>query len=115
MRPEMSRQNSSSASGYRSSSITASPHLNQGTYSYPHRPSVSSVNQNLAGAAEVTAAQPYSRSPSVSTALAAARYEEAALQRAELEAVKKENEVLRARVKELEKSLQRAMELGVSS
>jgi cell division protein FtsB len=38
------------------------------------------------------------------------RYEEAAQQRAELESVKRENEVLRARVKELEKSLQRANE-----
>jgi BMFP domain-containing protein YqiC len=38
------------------------------------------------------------------------RYEEAALQRVELEAVKRENEVLRARVKELEKSLQKANE-----
>jgi cell division protein FtsB len=38
------------------------------------------------------------------------RYEEAAMQRAELEAVKRENEILRARVKELEKSLSKSNE-----
>ena len=37
--------------------------------------------------------------------MAAARYEEAAFHRAELEAVKKENEALRQRIKDLEKSL----------
>lgn len=45
------------------------------------------------------------RSPSFSSAVAAARYEEAQLQRAELEAVKRENESLRQRVRELERSL----------
>lgn len=55
------------------------------------------------------------RSPSSNTALATARYEEAALQRAELETVKRENEVLRARVRDLEKSLQRANEAVVAT
>lgn len=50
------------------------------------------------------------RSPSFNAHVATARYEEAALQRAELETVKRENELLKARVKELEKSLQRANE-----
>ena len=50
------------------------------------------------------------RSPSSNAAIAQARYEEAAGQRAELESVKRENEALRARVKDLEKSLQRANE-----
>lgn len=45
------------------------------------------------------------RSPSTSfgSAHAAARYEEAAIQRSELEAVRRENEALRQRVRELER------------
>jgi cell division protein FtsB len=54
----------------------------------------------------------YNRTPSASTA---ARYEEAALQRAELDAVKRENEMLKAKVKELERSLQKANEPVVAS
>ena len=53
----------------------------------------------------------FPRSPSANAAAAAMRYEEAAMQRAELEAVKRENEILRARVKELEKSLSKANEV----
>lgn len=94
-RPEMSRQNSV-GTGYRSSSINASPHLSQPAF---HRSSVSSNT----GHGDAAAAYP--RSPSFSSAVAAARYEEAQLQRAELEAVKRENEVLRQRVRELERSL----------
>ena len=45
------------------------------------------------------------RSPSFSTAIAAARYEEAAFHRAELDAVKRENEVLRQRIRELERRI----------
>ena len=41
----------------------------------------------------------------MSSAIAAARYEEANLHRIELESVKRENENLRARVKDLERSL----------
>jgi hypothetical protein len=37
--------------------------------------------------------------------VAAARYEEAAFHRSELEAVKRENEALRQRIRELERSL----------
>ncbi|KIW70925.1 hypothetical protein PV04_03153 [Phialophora macrospora] len=107
-RPDMSRQNSTSASGFRSSSMTSSPHVSQGPYAYPHRTSVSS-NVDAASVAPHAA---MTRSPSSNAALAQARYEEAALQRAELEAVKRENEALRARVKDLEKSLQRANELA---
>jgi hypothetical protein len=96
-RPEMSRQNSV-GTGYRSSSINASPHLTQPTF---HRTSVSSNT----GHGDASATQPYPRSPSFSSAVAAARYEEAQLQRAELEAVKRENEALRRRVRELERTL----------
>ncbi|KIW16668.1 hypothetical protein PV08_03856 [Exophiala spinifera] len=128
-RPDMSRQNSMSTSvsglgmGFRSSSMTASPHLTQqgvaanvspyGASGYPHR---SSVSSNQAGASVAgSEGTGYPRSPSTNTgagasAAAAMRYEEAALQRAELEAVKRENEILRARVKELEKSLSKANE-----
>jgi hypothetical protein len=97
-RPEMSRQNSTSASGFRSSSINASPHVSQASY---HRSSISSNNAAVEGAA----GSGYPRSPSFGSAVAAARYEEAQSQRAELEAVKRENEALRQKVKELERSL----------
>ncbi|OCT50608.1 hypothetical protein CLCR_07292 [Cladophialophora carrionii] len=119
-RPDVSRQNSTSASGFRSGSITSSPHMSQGTtYAYPHRSSVSSSNVDAAtSAAAAAAALPHAamtRSPSSNAALAQARYEEAALQRAELDAVKRENEALRARVKHLEKSLQRANEAAMTT
>ena len=45
------------------------------------------------------------RSPSFSTAFAAARYEEAAYHRTELENVKRENEALRQRIRELERAM----------
>ncbi|KAJ9638480.1 hypothetical protein H2204_004250 [Knufia peltigerae] len=135
-RPDMSRQNSMSTSvsglgmGFRSSSMTGSPHLtqqgvgsNMSPYSaagggYPHRSSVSSNNQAAIATSVVgsEAGTGHPRSPSAtntgggSSAAAAMRYEEAALQRAELEAVKRENEILRARVKELEKSLSKVNE-----
>ena len=43
------------------------------------------------------------RSPSFSAAVAAARYEEAAFHRAELDAVKRENDMLRQRIRDLER------------
>lgn len=43
------------------------------------------------------------RSPSFSAAIAAARYEEAAFHRAELDAVKRENEMLKQRIRDLER------------
>jgi hypothetical protein len=107
-RPDMSRQNSTSATGFRTSSIASSPHLSQATYVYPHRTSVSS---NV-DATSIPTHTGMTRTPSSNAALAQARYEEAAQQRAELDAVKRENEALRAKVKDLEKSLQRANELA---
>ena len=47
----------------------------------------------------------HARSPSFSAAVAAARYEEAAFHRAELESVKRENEGLRQKIRDLERSL----------
>lgn len=96
-RPEMSRQNSTNA-GYRSSSINASPHLSQTGF---HRSSMSSNATH----GDASVPQTYPRSPSFSSAVAAARYEEAQSHRMELEAVKRENEALRQRVRELERSL----------
>ena len=105
-RPEMSRQNSTSATGYRSTSINASPHMSQNPYSYAHRASVSSNAANASASGHDPSGQPvYPRSPSFSSAVAAARYEEATLHKAELEAVKRENEALRVKVKELERNL----------
>ena len=102
-RPEMSRQNSTNAGGVRSASITASPHLSQAAYAHPQRMSMSSNNPGLISTGSETSQHVYPRSPSFSSAVAAARYEEAALHKAELEAVKKENDHLRARVRELER------------
>lgn len=103
-RPEMSRQNSTSASGFRSSSINASPHMSQATYSHAHRTSLSNY-PNIAVPGLDSSQQSNPRSPSFGSAVASARYEEATQHKAELEAVKRENEILRARVKELEKNL----------
>ena len=54
---------------------------------------------------ELSSQQSYPRSPSFSSAVATARYEEATQHKAELDSVKRENEMLRARVKELERNL----------
>lgn len=59
----------------------------------------------IVSSADPSPQQAYPRSPSFSSAIATARYEEATQHKAELDAVKRENELLRARVKELEKSL----------
>lgn len=94
-RPDISRQNSQSAAGQRgpSASVPASPYV-----STSHRQSIPSNAGEGYG-------NSHPRSPSITAAVAAARYEEAAFHRAELEAVKKENEALRQRIKDLEKSL----------
>ncbi|RMZ83778.1 hypothetical protein DV738_g1067, partial [Chaetothyriales sp. CBS 135597] len=102
-RPDPSRQNSTSAAGYRSTASAASQHLPQ---SNPHRSSTASVATNPAtGNPDASGTSSYPRSPILSSTALAARYEEAAQHRSELEAVKRENELLRARVKDLEKSL----------
>lgn len=83
--------------------------MSQSAYAYPHRSSVSSNAPNLSN--DPAQSYGFPRSPGSNAAATALRYEEAALQRAELEAVKRENEILRARVKELEKSIQKANEV----
>lgn len=96
-RPDTSRQNSynlglatstSASNMYRSSSNAASPYGPPSGVGHSHRSSTADA-----------------RSPSFSSAHAAARYEEAAVQRQELESVKKENEVLKQRIRDLEKKL----------
>lgn len=94
-RPDISRQNSQSAVGQRgpSASVPVSPYV-----STSHRQSIpSNAGEGFGNS--------HPRSPSITAAVAAARYEEAAFHRAELDSVKRENEALRQRIKDLEKSL----------
>jgi hypothetical protein len=104
-RPDLSRQDS--ATGRRS--ITASPAAHSTTFSHshfpqPHRPS-QATSQSAAPSPAVDSFTHHARSPSFSAAIAAARYEEAAFHRAELDAVKRENEMLRQRIRDLERTL----------
>jgi hypothetical protein len=111
-RPDLSRQDS--ATGRRS--VTASPSLSSSHAAYgapfgqsqsyqtqPRRQSL--VLQSTTQAPTVDSYAHHARSPSFSAAVAAARYEEAAFHRAELESVKRENEALRQRIRDLERSL----------
>lgn len=108
--------------GYRSTSAT-SPYTPNAPFSHSHghghRPSIGNTttqsrdaSQGGAGLTPSTSNQGLGivsesshRSPSFSSAQAAARYEEAAIQRQELEAIKRENEALKQRIKELERAL----------
>lgn len=111
-RPDLTRQDS--ATGRRS--VTASPSLSSSHVAYgapfgqvqsyqtqPNRHS--SGPQSATQIPTVDSHTHHARSPSFSAAVAAARYEEAAFHRAELESVKRENEALRQRIKDLERSL----------
>ena len=94
---------------YRSTSNATSPYAPPPGYghSYPHRSSTStshSRNPSQQGIAPALAVA-QERSPSFSSATAAARYEEAAVQRQELDSVKKENEALKQRIRHLERQL----------
>ena len=112
-RPNLSRQNSnvSVTHGHGRRSITpASPSLTNSqifsTSQHPHRQSLTSASSFPDPG---SATHPRSPSFSQAQAVAQARYEEAAYHRAELDAVKKENEALRQRIKDLEKSLSHAI------
>ncbi|KAK2800266.1 hypothetical protein FQN51_006174 [Onygenales sp. PD_10] len=108
-----SRRQSGAASPSLSSSVqkhgenfphhNANPHSQPHGYSHSHRPSLTSH------AAPIPTSQHgnvhHTRSGSMSSSAGISRYEEAAQHRAELEAVKRENEALRRRVRELEASL----------
>jgi hypothetical protein len=111
-RPDLNRQDS--ATGRRS--VTSSPALSSSHIAYgapfgqaqsyqtqPHR--YSSSSQSGTQVAAIDSHAHHTRSPSFSAAVAAARYEEAAFHRSELESVKRENEALRQRIRELERSL----------
>ena len=108
-RPDLNRQDS--ATGRRS--VTSSPSLSSSHIAYgapfgqvqtqPHR--YSSSSQSGTQVAAIDSHAHHTRSPSFSAAVAAARYEEAAFHRSELESVKRENEALRQRIRELERSL----------
>ena len=111
-RPDLNRLDS--ATGRRS--VTSSPSLSSSHIAYgapfgqvqshqtqPHR--YSSSSQSGTQVAAIDSHAHHTRSPSFSAAVAAARYEEAAFHRSELESVKRENEALRQRIRELERSL----------
>lgn len=68
-------------------------------------PSRYSTHRQASQAASTADHIQHPRSPSFSAAVAAARYEEAAFHRAELDSVKRENEILRQRIRELERTL----------
>lgn len=115
-RPSLSRENSTVAARR---PVTPSPNLSSSL----HGPGFSSHHESRHSVYDAstrpTPPQPsrqssisqttehtvHQRSPSFSSAIAAARYEEAAFHRAELESVKKENEILRQRIRELERNL----------
>jgi len=96
-------------------SATATPHASQPRESMSRHNSVASSRRSGASSPAFgyrhssTSQQPISpgnaRSPSLNSGAAAARYEETTQHRAELEAVKRENESLKRRIRELERSL----------
>ncbi|KAI9881256.1 MAG: hypothetical protein M1830_005542 [Pleopsidium flavum] len=115
-RDTLSRQNSmtsSRRSGTSSPSISSSlQHTDHFLHSYSSRHSISSQHgggnhpQSVQFAPQSTLSPDNPRSPSLSSAAAATtRYEEAAYHRSELDVVKRENETLRRRIRELERSL----------
>ena len=109
-RGTLSRQNSvASSRRSEASSPSLSSSLIQGDHfpaSIPYRQSSSSQHGNMSGS---QSSQPMSpgntRSPTAPGAVVSARFEEATHHRAELEAAKRENEMLRRRIRDLERSL----------
>ena len=109
-RPDVSRQNSMTSGdrAYRSTSAT-SPYPSSHPYGahHSHRTSIGSFTAAAGGGIEA-------RSPSFNSANPTQRYEEAALQRQELEAVKKENESLRQKIKDLERLISQGQSLSTA-
>lgn len=117
-RPQMSRQSSTTSfrdggggggggGGIRSASAQ-SPLLGS-SHGHGHRMSISSISNRdnpSYSSQERALGLGMERTPSFGSAAAHQRYEEAALQRQELESVKKENESLKQRIRDLEKALQ---------
>ncbi|MCJ1368178.1 hypothetical protein MMC16_007319 [Acarospora aff. strigata] len=113
-RETLSRQNSmtsSRRSGTSSPSMSSSlQHADHFLNSYSNRHSISSQHSHHQSVqftpTHTTTIPDNPRSPSLSSSAAAtARYEEAAYHRSELETVKRENEILRRRIRELERGL----------
>lgn len=91
--PTASRRHRSSSSVSRSSAL---PVVGGGGHSVPHSGRQSISSQQGLGGVEMR------RSSSI---VSTPRYEEVALQRAELEEVKRENEALKQRIRELERAI----------
>ena len=109
-RESLSRHNSvasSRRSEAPSPSLSASlPHGDQFQWTLPHRPSVSQQSQVLnPHLPQQAVSHANARSPTRATSIVSPRYEEAAHHRAELESVKRENETLKRRIRELERGL----------
>jgi len=110
-RDSLSRQNSVASSRR---SEASSPSLSSSLLHGDHFPSSLPQRQSFvlqhahpsgSNALQLSSSPGTARSPSRPQAISSARYEEAALHRSELEAARQENEALRRRVKELERSL----------
>lgn len=95
--PTASRRHRSSSSVSRNGPPASYPHPHPHPHSHPHRYSVSSQPPPVAAGD----ARDH-RSPSV---VSTPRYEEVALHKAELEELKKENEALKQRIRDLEKAI----------
>ncbi|PGG97543.1 hypothetical protein AJ79_09158 [Helicocarpus griseus UAMH5409] len=107
-----SRRRSGNASPSLSSSYQPHDHISSPnsshppshSYSHSHRPSLTSHPVPIPNS-QPSATANHTRSGSMSSSAGISRYEEATHHRAELEAVKRENEILRRRIRELEASL----------
>jgi len=127
-RPDNSRQNSynlglstsgSMSNVYRSTSNATSPFGPPPGYGYPYLHGSYTSASHTRDPSQQGMGAPLGigreRSPSFSSATAAARYEEAAVQRQELESVRKENEALKHRIRDLERQLTTSTETTVAN
>lgn len=111
-RESLSRHNSvasSRRSEAPSPSLSASmPHGDQFQWTLPYRPSISQQSHALNPHLPQPATNHANiRSPTQATSIVSTRYEEAARHRSELDSVKRENETLKRRIRELERGLSR--------
>lgn len=90
---------------YRSPSNATSPYAPPAGYGHRPSTSISLRDSSNQGATQVGSMGNESRSTSFGSAQAAARYEEAALHRQEMETIKRENEALKQKIRDLEKQL----------
>ncbi len=119
----LSRQNSTASRRSRTDSPSPAPHSLSGSYHHHHHPDPSHLpgyfntvrSQSGTTTSTSAAATPLSTTTTTTTSElspgilpATVRYEETALRRAELEDAKRENEMLRRRVRELERMVRDA-------